>query len=76
MVSQGEHGKCTPGANMGRRCPQAGQNYPCAGLFPGILKLCCSVSAPAMARVLLPLPTHHCCHVPPGLGAIILSTLP
>lgn len=62
MVSQGEHGKCTPVANKDRWCSQAGQNYPCAGLFPGILKLCCSVSTPAMVRAVpLPLTTARMC---------------
>lgn len=51
MISHGEHSKCTPGADKGRWCSRAGQNYPCAGLFPGILELCCSVSVPAIAAV-------------------------
>lgn len=38
------HSKCTPGADKDQRCSQTGQNYPCAGLFPGIPDLCCSVS--------------------------------
>lgn len=63
MVSRrGGHGKHTPGADEGRWASQAGQNYPCARLFPGILELCCSVSAPAIAGA-VPLPLHW--HQPP-----------
>lgn len=78
-VSRGEYGKCTPGADKGHWCSQAGQNYPCAQLFPGIPELCCSVSAPAVAAATL-LPTswhqpppcpHPSCAVTPHLGAVI-----
>lgn len=51
-----------PVPTRARRGWQAAQNYPCAGLFPGILKLCCSVSAPAIAGA-VPLPSAW--HQPP-----------
>lgn len=62
MVSQGEHGKCTPVPTRAAGVRQAGQNYPCARLFRGILEICCSLSAPTVAGA-VPLPLRW--HQPP-----------